>query len=160
MGIMAITVEEFVAKKEKEFKKDRRLEKRIMIKDIGGGKQYFVREEWIFLIQSDDPNKVLVLERLRRKTGKGKKCEDTEEGCLRYRIGYYIVGKIKDFPIKITHAGGKFIWEGYTKILFKKDTLTWEGYCPIIPKKDLKDLLRKAAKKGVISKDVLLPGVF
>jgi len=160
MGFMALTAKEFVAKKEKEFERDREEERIITITDVGGGKHRYIREKWVFMIQSDDPNKVLVLEKLIRQIEEGQKCEDFEEGCVRYRIGYYIVGKIDDFPIKISHEGGKFIWEGYTRIIFKRDAMTWEGYCPIMPKKDLKKLFKEAAKKGVISPDILTTGIF
>ncbi len=160
MGFMVLTAKEFIEKKEEEFERSRKEQKVVTLTDIGGGKQKYLREKWVFMIQSDDPNRVLVLEKLRKLPLEGKKCPDFEEGCIRYRIGYFVVGKMADFPIKITHEGGKFVWEGYTRIIFKKDTMTWEGYCPIMPRKDLKRLMKEAAKKGVISRDILSAGIF
>jgi len=159
MGFMVLTMEDFIEKKEREFKKSKRLRKKIPIIDIGGGKRYYVLEDWVFLQQCDDPNKALFLEKL-RETKKGRQKSKERYGKnIRYRIGYFIIGKVKDFPIKMIHEGGKFIWQGYTKIIFKKGEVSWEGYCPIIPKKDLERLLKKATKNKVISKDVL-PGIF
>ena len=147
MGFMARTMEEFIEKKEREFKKNKRLRKKIRMADIGGGKHYFVLENWVFMRQCDAPNKVLFLEKLRRTTRKKRRDKETDEEDIRYRIGFFIIGKAKDFPIRIVHEGGKFIWKGYTRIMQKKGELRWEGYCPMVPKKELERLLKKDNKK-------------
>ncbi len=122
------TAEQFIERKNKEFEK----KNQIKVKDIGRkGKHVFIREAWIFMKQNNHPNKVFILERLKKHLLEGESAYSdmgTKTGEIEYRFGYYILGQI-----------GKM-----------KDRWTWGQFCPLIPKEDLDRLLRLARDKGVI----------
>lgn len=121
------SVEEFIERKENEFKK----EKSIKMKDIGRkGKHVFIREACTFLPQHNLKDKVFVFERLRKVEFTGKLSYEKfwKKGDIEYRIGYFIVGKIG-------RAKGRWIWG---------------QFCPMIPQKDLEKLWVKAKKEKVI----------
>jgi len=124
-----MTADEFIAKKNNDFDKN----PVIKVKDIGReGKHYFHREAWTFSVQSDLPEKVFVIERLRKESTEGILAySNWKKGDIEYRIGYYIIGRIG-------RAHGKWIWG---------------QFCPMIPAKDLVALLKQAEKEGVILKN-------
>lgn len=121
------TAEEFIQRKEKQFKEEKN--KLVKMKDIGRkGKHLWIRENWVFLPQSNYAEKVFVVERFKRVEPEGDIVQKGNIGDIEYRIGYYIVGRIGNRNRK---------W-------------TWGQYCPIIPKEDLKKLMELAKEKGVI----------
>jgi hypothetical protein len=117
---------EFIEKKNAEFQKKRTWE----ASDIGRkGKAGFYREAWTFLPQSDNPEKVFIIERLRKEYRKGELAHDSwKQGDIEYRIGYYLIGKNGN-------RIGKWIWG---------------QFCPLIPAVDLPLLLNKAGEEGTI----------
>lgn len=121
-----MTADEFIFKKHKNFAKN----PIIKVKDIGReGKHYFYREAWTFSVQSDLPEKVFVIERLRKESTEGSLAYNNwKKGDIEYRIGYYIIGRIG-------RARGKWVWG---------------QFCPLIPASDLMTLLEQAKKEGVI----------
>ena len=123
---MDLTWQEFVKKKVEQFKKT----SVINVKDIGRkGRHIFVREAWTFLPQSNLPQKVFIIERLRKEDSEGSLAYGNfNKGQIEYRIGYFIVsqfGKTK----------GKWLWG---------------QFCPLIPQEDFSRLIDKAKKEGVI----------
>lgn len=122
-----MNAEEFIAKKKQDFA-DNLI---IKVKDIGReGSHFFHREAWTFLVQSNLPEKVFVMERLRKESTDGALAYDNwKKGDIEYRIGYYIIGRIG-------RAKGKWVWG---------------QFCPMIPAEDLEALLKKAREEKVIS---------
>lgn len=120
------TNQEFIKRKEEEFKK----KKLIPMKDIGRmGKFFFEREAWTFMPQHNLENKVFVIERLRIVKKEGETTHKlVNVGDIEYRFGYYIVGKIG-------RANSRW---------------TWGQFCPIIPVFDLEKLLQKARNEGTL----------
>ncbi len=105
------TAEEFIKRKEDGYTKN--TDKEIRFKDISRkGRHYFIRESWVFMKQSNLPEKVFVFERLKRNRTEGHitHTKNRELGDIEYRFGYYIVGKIGN-------REGKW---------------TWGQYCPIV----------------------------
>ena len=101
------------------------------MKDIGRqGKFYFKREAWTFLPQHNLKDKVFVFERLRKARFSGRLSYGSvwKKDEIEYRIGYFIVGKIR-------RARGRWVWG---------------QFCPLIPVSDFKKLISKAKKEGVI----------
>ena len=123
---MSETAEEFIKRKEEEYKKV----KPISMKDIGRkGKHYFVREAYVFMKQSNLSEKVFVLERLRKIETKGELTHNNANiGAIEYRVGYYMIGKIGKM-------NGKWLWG---------------QFCPLIPKEDFEKLIKLAKEKGVL----------
>lgn len=122
------TVTEFIKRKNAQFKNKRSL---IPMKDIGRqGKFYFQREAWTFLQQHNLPEKVFCFERLRKVKFTGQISYGTawRNGDIEYRIGYFIVGKIRG-------ARGRWVWG---------------QFCPLIPASDFNKLISKARKEKVI----------
>jgi len=122
------TYKDFIKRKNLEFKKGK---SSISMKDIGRkGRNFFLREAWTFLPQSNLPNKVFVLERLRKEGFSGKLAygNSWKKGDIEYRIGYFIVGKT-----------GR-----------RKDKWVWGQFCPMIPQKDFKKLIEKAKKEKIV----------
>ena len=121
-----MTAAEFIKKKNEQFSKD----PIIKVKDIGReGSHFFYREAWTFLQQSNLPEKVFVIERLRKESIEGALAyPGWHKGDVEYRIGYYIVGRIG-------RAKGKWVWG---------------QFCPLIPANDLHRLLEKAKAEGVL----------
>lgn len=113
-------------RKEEQFEKD----KQIKVKDIGRkGKHIFVREAWVFMKQTNNPNKVFTFERLRKHLLEGESAYiGSKTGDIEYRVGYYIRGQISKM----------------------KNRWTWGQFCPMIPKEDLDKLLKLGKEKGVI----------
>jgi hypothetical protein len=132
------TAKEFIKRKEEQFLKELERNnkypdrsKKIKMKDIGRkGKHQFIRESWCFMVQHNLSEKVFVIERLRKHSTEGEIIHKKEQkaGEIEYRIGYYIVGKIRK-------AKGRWIWG---------------QFCPLIPSQDFKKLLNKAEQEGVI----------
>ena len=122
------SAEEFIKRNEEEFKKNKN--KPISFKDIGRkGRHLVIREAWVFMKQSNQPNKVFIFERLRKHSIEGKSAYITSAvGSLEYRFGYYILGKI-----------GKM-----------NGRWTWGQYCPLIPTEDFKKLIKLAKEKRVL----------
>ncbi|MDP2925203.1 MAG: hypothetical protein Q8N99_02410 [Nanoarchaeota archaeon] len=122
------TAEQFIKRKEQEYSKEKG--KPIKFKDIGRkGKHHFIREDYVFMKQSNLPVKVFIFERLRKVEINGKLAYNNSNlGAIEYRIGYYIIGKIG-------RMNGKW---------------TWGQYCPLIPQKDFEKLIKLAKEKGVL----------
>jgi len=124
---MKESAKEFIKRKNKEFEE----KKLIPMKDIGReGKVYLKREAWTFLPQSNLSDKVFIIERLRKEkfTGKLSYKKSWSKGDVEYRIGYFIVGKIRR----------------------AKDRWIWGQFCPMIPRKDFLKLIKKAEKEKTI----------
>ena len=122
------TASEFIKRKDVQFRSEKSL---IPMNDIGRrGKFYFQREAWVFLPQHNLPEKVFVFERLRKAkfTGRISYGAAWRNGDIEYRIGYFIVGKIRG-------ARGRWVWG---------------QFCPLIPASDFNKLIKKAKKEGVI----------
>ncbi len=121
-----MTAEELIIKKNKDFEKNHE----VGVKDIGReGRHYFYREAWTFRVQSDQPIKVFIVERLRKESTEGTLAYGNwHKGDIEYRIGYYIVGRIGK-------AKGRWVWG---------------QFCPMIPANDLTLLLDQAKKERVI----------
>lgn len=118
------TCEEFIKRKESE--------NSILkpFKDIGrkGSHRYF-REAATYMVQHNLKEKVFVIERLRREEIIGEiSHKDLKKGDIEYRIGYYIVGKIRK-------ANGRWVWG---------------QFCPLIPMHDFNKLMEKARKEGTL----------
>jgi len=127
---MKETAEEFIKRKEEEYNKKRN--KPIPFKDIGRkGKHKYLREAYVFMKQSNYPNKVFIFERLRQQGTIGSSSYNgmgCKIGMLEYRFGYYILGK-----------NGKM-----------NGKWTWGQYCPLIPINDFKKLIQLAKEKRVL----------
>ena len=122
------TVEEFIARKNAQFIKEK--ERTIKMKDIGRkGKLVFRRVAWTFMPQTNLDKKVFVVERFVKEKKEGEHAySGWQEGEIEYRFGYFIVGQI-----------GR-----------AKDRWIWGQFCPIIPQEDLDSLLKKAKAEGTI----------
>ena len=118
--------QQFIKRKKEEFRK----KELIPMKDISRkGKHFWRREAWTFMPQHNVPEKVFVIERLRRHSTEGKIAHrKTQTGEIQYRIGYYIVGRIG-------RAKGRWVWG---------------QFCPLIPQADFFKLIDKARKEGTI----------
>ena len=124
---MTETSKDFIKRKSLQFQRDLL----IPMKDIGRkGSHLFKREAWTFMPQSGLPEKVFVLERLRKvkHTGRPAYRKDNKAGRIEYRIGYFIIGR---------NGNRKGKW-------------TWGQYCPLIPQKDFKRLIKKGLTDGTI----------
>lgn len=124
-----ISWKEFVKKKEEKFKNNQK----VWMQDIGRkGRVCFKREAWTFLPQSDLPEKVFLIERLRTESFEGKIVyKDDTVGRIIYRMGYFIVS-----------PNGT-----------RKGRWVWGQFCPVFPTGDLDELIRKAKKEGTILND-------
>ena len=127
---MSESANEFITRKEKQFQKDLKAKKLIGMTDIGRQASHgYLREAWTFMQQSNLPNKVFIIERLRYAKLKGKAIHtDNQVGDIEYRVGYYIVGQF-----------GR-----------AKDKWVWGQFCPLIPKKDFNKLIKKARGEETI----------
>jgi hypothetical protein len=106
----------------------------IRTKDIGRrGDQLWVRDAWTFRVQSNLPEKVLVIERLRNVGSGGERAYagGARPGDIEYRFGYYIVGRIG-------RAAGRW---------------TWGQFAALIPREDLAPLLEQARAEGTLLPD-------
>ena len=121
-----MTAEEFIAKKTDEWE----TKKTAKTKDISRTyKIIWQREAFTFMPQSNYPEKVFVIERLRKEEFvEGKPQDHQKKGAIEYRIGYYIVGKI-----------GR-----------AKDKWVWGQFCPLIPVEDFDNLVQKAKQDKTI----------
>jgi len=117
---------DFIKRKSAEFKKSHL----IPMKDVSRqARHYWQREAWTFMPQHNVPEKVFVIERLKRVRTEGKPTHSQIKlGDIEYRLGYYIIGKIGN----------------------RKGKWTWGQFCPLIPQSDLQKLLAKAKKEGTI----------
>jgi len=103
----------------------------LRFKDIGRkGSHDWVREAWTWHIQSNYPEKVFVIERLRHvgRTGERGFVGGAVEGDIEYRFGYYVVGRIG-------RAAGRWVWGQFS---------------PLIPQADVRVLLAKASSEGTL----------
>ncbi len=127
---MTESAEEFIKRKEEGYNKDK--DNPISFEDIGReAKHKFIRAAWVFMKQTNYPNKVFVFERLRKHETIGTPAYakmGSEGEMLEYRFGYYILGKIG-------RMNGKW---------------TWGQYCPLIPIADFGRLIKLAKEKGVL----------
>jgi hypothetical protein len=101
------------------------------MKDIGGrGRHRFAREAWTFLVQHNLPEKVLLIDWLRKLRYEGRLARRAafREGDVEYRIGYFIVGR-----------NGRL-----------RRRWGWGQFSPLIPRRDFGKLLRKAKREGTI----------
>ena len=123
---MIETAGEFIERKTNEWER----KKTAKTKDISRAyKIIWHREAFSFMKQTNYPEKVFVVERLRKeKFIEGKPGSHQKKGDIEYRLGYYIVGKI-----------------GRTK-----DKWMWGQFCPLIPVDDYNRLIEKAKKENVI----------
>jgi hypothetical protein len=131
-----VTAEEFIDRQNRKWSADRERNRPIRMKDIGReGWHYWVRDAWTFLIQSNQPEKVLVVERIRHthRVGKQAMPQGAVAGDVEYRFGYYLIRRI-----------GK-----------ARGSWGWGQYSPMIPQTDLRRLLDKARSEGTISGDLL-----
>jgi len=143
---MSLTVEKFIEKKEREFEKDRKLKKEILIEDNEGELCCVIRDKWIFVRKSDVPQHVVCLERLKVCKSGGENCGTRlKEGSYVYRPGFFVIGKKIKPAINITKMEGELIWE---------------GHAPLVPKEDFQEIVRKATKKGLIKTSFLVPSPF
>ena len=124
------SVYNFIKRKNKQFEHEKKQSKLIRMKDIGRkGQFFFQRENWVFLPQTNLNKKVFVLERLRKIKYLGKLAyRGWKRNDIEYRIGYFIVGKIRK----------------------AKNRWVWGQYCPIIPHGDLLRLFQEAKKRKVL----------
>lgn len=121
-----MTANEFIKKKEKEWQGSNTVRTKNISRTY---KVLWVREAFTFMVQSNYPEKVFVIERLRKQSFiEGKPNTNDEIGAVEYRIGYYILGKIG-------RANGKWVWG---------------QFCPLIPAGDLTKLFNKAKIDGTI----------
>ena len=130
------SAEEFIERKNGEWSRDRDRNRAIRMKDIGrDGWHYWVREAWTFMMQSNQPQKVFVVERIRHthRVGKQATSGGAKVGDIEYRIGYYLVRRIRK----------------------AEGTWGWGQFSPMIPQGDLRLLLEKARGEGTIPKGVL-----
>ena len=121
---------DFIKRKSAEFEKELKRGRAIPMKDVSRqARHYWKREAWTFMPQHNVPEKVFVIERLRRIRTEGKPTHrQVKLGDIEYRLGYYIVGKIGN----------------------RKGKWTWGQFCPLIPQGDLQKLLDKAKTEGTI----------
>lgn len=131
MTVMTPTAEEFIREKRQRFEKERG-KKELKFKDISRkGYRVWKREAWTFMPQSDYPEKVFVIERLRYSHDEDKgglKPWASDYDRCQYRIGYFIVGKIG-------RQRGKW---------------TWAQFCPLIPSRDIRELIKRAEDEETI----------
>jgi len=127
---MTESAQEFIKRKEIQFKKNLEKGKLIGMKAISReGKHGYLREAWTFMAQHNLKEKVFIIERLRRMEIKGKTVhKNIKIGDVEYRIGYYIVGHIRK-------AKGRWMWG---------------QFCPLVPQQDFNKLMKKAQKEKTI----------
>ena len=126
---MAEPAESFI-----ERQKDDLLRKSVVAKDIGRqGRLIWRREAVTLRVQSNLPEKVLMIERLRLEQVEGSVLRDggARIGDVEYRFGYYTVSRT--------------------------DKWWWGQYSPLIPEADLGPLLDQARQEGTITLGNALP---
>ncbi|KKQ28210.1 MAG: hypothetical protein US42_C0001G0061 [Candidatus Magasanikbacteria bacterium GW2011_GWC2_37_14] len=104
--------------------------KLIKMKDISRkGYYYFQREALTYMQQFNLKEKYYILERLKIVKMEGEITNKNNKiGNVEYRIGYYIIGKIRK----------------------AKDRWIWGQFCPMIPSSDFTKLIKKAKKEKTI----------
>jgi hypothetical protein len=132
-GGSTITAEQFIALKSASFGRDREAGRVLVMKDIERqGFHLWRREAWTFLVETNLPTKVFVIERLRFAGTRGQPSEVHREGReaepVRYRFGYWVVARNG-------RAAGRW-W--------------WAQFSPMIPPRDFEALLAKARSEGTI----------
>jgi hypothetical protein len=142
IGFMSLTVKKFIKRKEKEYEKDKKLKKEILIEDNAGVLCCVIRDAWVFVEKSDVPGQVLCLERLKITTKCEAKCRTKlKEGGYVYRPGFFVIGKKLRPVSKITRVEDEFVWE---------------GHAPLVLQEDFHRVVRKAIKSGLIKPQFLL----
>ena len=104
----------------------------VKMKDISRNGFYFFEKEAVtYMRQHNTKEKYYVVERLKLAKLEGEITnKKSKVGQVEYRIGYYIVGRIRK----------------------AKNRWIWGQFCPMIPKKDFDKLLNKAIKEKTILK--------
>lgn len=121
-----MNAEEFMKFKTAEWKKNNTVKTKNISRTY---KIKWIREAFTFMRQVNYPEKVFVIERLKKESFfDGQPKNNNELGNTEYRIGYYIVGKI-----------GK-----------AKDKWVWGQFCPLIPVEDFDQLIQKAKQDKTI----------
>ena len=119
-------IEKFIERKKSECPKI------IKPKDIGRKTRLiFTIEQRTFYQQSNLPEKVFFIEKLRKGRVNKKKLaypHAWKDGEIEYRLGYYIIGRIGS----------------------RRGKWTFGQYCPILPKKDLIKLIKKAKQEKTL----------
>ena len=126
------SAKEFIDRKDREWAEHRK--RPIRMKDIGrAGFHYWNREAWTFMVQSNQPQKVFVVERVRHTRHEGERAMPggAQVGDIEYRFGYFLIGRIG-------RANGRWIWGQFS---------------PMIPQSDLARLLDKARSEGTLLVD-------
>ncbi len=118
------SAQEFIARKEKSFKQKSLIYVKKITRD---GHNVWYREACTLMPQSSYPEKVFVIERL-RKVEEYISSLDPEKGEIQYRFGYFIISKYG-------RTKGKWVWG---------------QFCPLIPQEDLEPLLNKAKREGTL----------
>lgn len=111
------SAEQFIGRKNREWTDQRERSIRLRFKDIGRrGWQLWYPEQWTFRVQHNLPEKVLVIERLRRGEFVGERfySHGAQEGDREYRLGYYIVGAIG-------RPAGRWRWGQYAQLIPHQD---------------------------------------
>jgi hypothetical protein len=121
---------EFIARKSAEWDEDRRQGKRLKTDQGQGSVEWWSREAWTFLPQSNYPGKVLVIERWQHIGLQGRKVHDgtAMPGDIQYRFGYWAIARTG-------RAAGR--WQ-------------WQRFAMLIPAADLSRLLAKARTEGTL----------
>ena len=112
--------DEFIARKKRDFAR--------ATKPVKTGVQLWHRRAATFMVQSDYPEKVFVLERLEWAGTVGDAPTNKSLGEIEYRFGYFIVGSKGK-------ALGRWVWG---------------QFCPMIPAKDLVRLMSLASEEGTL----------
>jgi hypothetical protein len=126
---------EFIERKSAEWQQDRERGKQVKTDQGQGSVEWWLREAWTFLPQSNYPGKVLVLERWQHLGLEGPRVHDgaAMPGDFEYRFGYWAIARSGP-------AEGR--WQ-------------WQRFSMLIPADDLTRLLTKAYKDGTLKE---LPG--
>jgi hypothetical protein len=123
-----LTADQFIEKKKAQFESHKN--KLFKVKDISRkGVHIWVKEAITLMPQSNYPEKVFIIERVRfvESLG-GLESKHRQEDKVEYRFGYFIIGKI-----------GK-----------RNGHWTWGQYCPFIPVNDFDRLIKKAKEESTI----------
>lgn len=125
-----VSAAEFIVQKAAQWEHDRERGAVIPMKDVGRrAVQYWKREAWTLMPQSNYPAAVLSVERLRRTVIEGVPAVDgLMVGDVEYRLGYFIIGRNG-------RAAGRWVW-GQS--------------APMMPGPDLDALLERARSEGTL----------
>jgi hypothetical protein len=127
---MGESAADFIERKSTAWEEDLKQAKRVKTDQGQGSVEWWLREAWTLLPQSNYPSKVLVLERWRYLELEGKRVHDggSKPGDLVYRFGYFAVARTGP-------AAGS--WQ-------------WQRFSMLIPEADLSRLLEQARADGTL----------